>query len=436
MNDPAGCDHVLMRVAIALFLAALSVSVRGEPVGGLTLDDYYAAALKRSESIATQTELIRQAEERLQQAEAARLPTVSGVGTYTRQEEPPPGTAITSTTASRQTVTRITASQPLFRGMREFAAVRQTTALRDAQGEEYRQARLLLFRDVVQNFYNVLSIEQDLRNIREEINHHLGREKDIQARVKIGRARVSELLNVQASVSTLRAQIEQLQGQLRTAREVFAFLSGRDADTVLRDSTEVPAATEALESYLAGIDARPDVKAARQRLTAAKENVDVARGAHRPSLDLNGNYYFERPENLKDITWDVQLALTVPLYAGGSLQSRVREAASQRTQAELALEQARRQAEQEIRSLFQTVNYNRTQVEALAQATEAARLSYEAQSREYRLGLVTNLDVLTALTAYQQNQRTLDRARYNVKADYLRLLSAAALRPVETDNAP
>jgi hypothetical protein len=52
----------------------------------LTLDDYFAAALTRSEVVATQQELIRQAEERYQQASSALLPTVNGIGSYSWRE--------------------------------------------------------------------------------------------------------------------------------------------------------------------------------------------------------------------------------------------------------------------------------------------------------------------------------------------------------------
>ena len=45
----------------------------------------------------------------------------------------------------------------------------------------------------------------------------------VAARVNIGRSRPSEVLNVQATISTLHAQIEQLQGQLKVARESFAL---------------------------------------------------------------------------------------------------------------------------------------------------------------------------------------------------------------------
>jgi len=388
--------------------------------------------------VATQTELIHQAEERNRQARAAVLPTVSGVATYTRQDDPPPSASLTTpSNLTQQTVTKLTATQPLFRGFREFAALRQTRSLLDAQDADYRHARLLLFKDVAQNYFGVLSLEQELRNLDEEIRQNQERETDIQARIRIGRSRASEVLNVQAAISTLRAQQEQLQGQLRVARESFAFLSGLEAATPLEDSAALPVALDPLDRYMAKIDARPDVQGSQRRLMATRENVKIAEGAHLPSLDLNGNYYFERPGYLNDIKWDVQLALTVPLFAGGSTQSKVREAASQASQAELNASQVRRQAEQEIRSLHEGVTFGLSQLAALEKSTEAARKSYEAQRREYQYGLVTNLDVLLALTTYQQNQRALDRARFTVKLDYQRLQAVAGLHTaLQTGTTP
>ncbi len=421
---------VSILLTAGLLLTSLPTLAVDAIAPALTLDDYFAAALRRSEVVATQTELIRQAEERTKQASSALLPTVNGVATYTWQEPLPAGTAITSNAQlDRQSLARLTATQPLFRGFREFAALRQTQALEGAQNHEYQQARVLLFRDVVQNFYSVLSSEQDIANLDEAIRQNQLREKDIQDRVRIGRSRTSELLNVQSTISTLRAQREQLQGQLSVARETLAFLSGLDATTALRDNEVIPQQLEPLTEYLARVEIRPDVQAGKKRLSAGQENVAVARGAHLPSLDLNANYYLDRPGNLKEVTWDVQLALSVPIFSGGSLQSKEREAQSQRTQAELSLEQVRRQAQQEIRALYQSVLFERSQLEALEKATEIARKNYAVQTREYRLGLVTNLDVLQALTAYLENQRAADRIRYTLKLDYLRL-QAATLRRI------
>jgi len=423
----------VLAVAVGLVISCLSVAATDSVAVALTLDDYFAAALRRSEVVASQSELIHQAEERYQQATSSLLPTVNGVASYLWQEPLPTAAPTTSTTLlSRQPLAKLTATQPLFRGFREFAALRQTQALVDAQNEDYQQARVQLFKDAAQNFYNVLSIEQDLKNVNEQIRQNEDREKEIQDRVRIGRSRISELLNVQTTVSTLRAQVEQLQGQLRVAREAFSFLSGLESTALLHDAESIPAEKESLETALSRLPLRPDIRASQKRLAAAQEGVAVAKGAHLPSLDLNGNYYLDRPGVLKDVDWDVQVALTIPIYAGGLLQSKTREAISQRSQVELTVSQVARQAEQEIRSLHQSLQFDQSQLEALEKATEAARKSYEAQRQEYRLGLVTNLEVLQAHTAYQENIRALDRARYNTRLDYLRLQAATARRPDST----
>ena len=247
--------------------------------------------------------------------------------------------------------------------------------------------------------------------------------------MRIGRTRPGEVLTVQATISTLRAQVEQVRTQLSTVRDVFSFLSGLPAVTPLYDTETLPSGFDTLEIYLARVALRPDVKAALQRQSAAQENVGVARGAHLPSLDLNANRYLERAGSLENVEWDVQLALTVPLFAGGGVQSRVREAQSQHTQAELAVMRARRLAEQEIRSSYQTVVLDRSRLDALEKAADAAKRNYETQRHDYRLGLVTNLDVLQALSTYQENLRALERVRFNVKLNYLRLQAAAVYRP-------
>jgi outer membrane protein len=436
MSNKNGLQHtssllVFVRLVFVLslssptLLAAESITLT-KP---LTLDDYYMAALARSESTAIQLEQVHQAEENYEQASSAFFPTINGVASITRIDPLPPGSPQTPANLSQQNLARITLSQPLFRGMREFAVLRQTRNLLTAQKQDYRYAEVLLYRDVLQNFYTILTLEADIANYNKEININRKRESDIRERVRIGRSRTSELLNLQSTISTLLATVEQLRGQLLVAREALFFLSGLDAKTPLLDNTSAPDKLDPLQIYLDGMQNRPDIHASQQRLFAATEAMAVARGEHLPTVDLNGNYYLERPGYLKDSRWDLQLILTVPLYAGGSTQSKVRQANSQLHQAELSQTLRLRQAEQEIRANYQSVNLAQSQLQALQNATAAAEKSYAAQQREYHLGLVSNLEVIQALTTFQQNQRALVRASINVKNAYLQLLTSAAQLP-------
>lgn len=400
-----------------------------------TLEESFQAALRRSETIGIQSELLVQAEERYRQATGSILPNVSFTNSNLWQEQPD-ATGATAFFPAVQPLTRLTIAQPLFRGFREFAGIRASRADTQAQQEARRAAALALYSDVVRSFFTVLSLERDLQNLRSEIGLYRRRVLELNQRKAIGRSRAGEVLTTESLLLSIKAQSEGIEGQIRAERELFAFLTGFAPDVPLVDSA--PPETEALsvvdlpelETFSEGLEARPDVKAEVKRVDFAREAVTIAKGAHWPTIDLLGNYYFARYGNLADVNWDFQFVISLPIYAGGTIQSQVRQAASQQRQAELSSSRIRRAADQEIRSLYQLVRADRRQLNALKDAEILSEKSYLEQSREYRLGLVTNIDVLQALTSYQENHRAFDRARFNAKINYMRLLAASSRQPL------
>lgn len=396
---------------------------------GQGLEQCFSAALKRSELIATQKELIEQAEQRYAQAKSTIFPTISGSVSYLTQEASPSGTG-SSLSPADQTTAKIVAVQPLFRGLREFATILQRNLQVTAQMSARRQAAAQLYSDIATNFYAILSIEQMIRNFESQVGVYNERIAELRKRIDIGRSKESEALTVRSSVDALMAQIEQLRGQLGAAREAFAFLTGFPSDMPLRESESLGEKPETLSFYLNRIDKRPDVRAARDSLSAIEKNVRIARAGHFPSLDLQGDYYFSRPGVLQDQRWDVLVTATIPIFAGGFVAAQMREASSQVRQNELSLTRARRLADQEIRTNFLNVQADIKQIDRLDQSSRSALKSYKAQASDYRLGRVTNLDVLQAIAASEDAKRALDNARYQTKLDRLKLETAAAMRPL------
>lgn len=414
----------------AAVLDPVAAPPSAQNTAGLTLDDCYAAALKRSEVIGTQVELIVQAEETIKQAYGSILPGITGSASRTWQEPVNNGTG-SSIFPSTQDLVKLTATQPLFRGLREFAGIRQAKGLDQATVEDKRAAEVQLYKDTSQAFFNVLFFERDLANINTELELYRKRVTELNERIRIGRSRVSEVLTIESSAASLRAQADAQRGQIDAAREILAFQTGLSRDIALRDNGAPGNGTMPIDKYLVRLEERPDVRGPKARVTAAEDAVSVAKGAHLPSVDLLGDYYITRPGLQADSKWDVQLLLTVPIYAGGTIESKVRQAASQGAQAELALSRARRLAEQDIRTTFETVQSDLIQIRSLESAVKLSERNYAEESREYRLGLVTNIDVLQALTSSQESVRALDRARYTLKNDLEKLEASAAMKPAQ-----
>jgi outer membrane protein len=190
----------------------------------LTLDDCYAAALKRSELVGLQQEAITQAEERVRQAGGAIFPTLSGSASRTWQDTT--GTILTST---GNTVS-LGATQPLFRGLREFAALRQAKTLRQAGFSAQKQAEVQLYKDVARAYYTVLADEKDLENLQAEIDLTSKRVAELRERIRIGRSRVSESLTVETTARAAQGGARRTGVSNRTPGPKPASLPHRGTD--------------------------------------------------------------------------------------------------------------------------------------------------------------------------------------------------------------
>ena len=417
--------NIYLYLSVILFLLIPTRLWAGEP---LTLKDCFKAALKRSEVLATQQELVIQAEENYHRAWGAILPSVNGSYSYLRQNAPGLISSGNTESSVGQQTLKIIADQPLFRGFGDFAALNKTKALITAQKESRQWAGMQLYKDVAQAFYACLAVQKDLSVLDKELELYQKRIKELQDRLAIGRSRITEVLTVQAAQAILKAQKEQVLGQLDVAKEVLAFLTGLDQDIQLDDTDEVPSNAGSLESYWSDFNARPDIMAARKNVEAFKSNVSVAKGTYLPSVDLIGNYYVERPDRHDNGAWDLEIAVTLPIFTGGIVSSNVKTAQSQKRQSEIQLSQVERMALEEIRSLYHNFKADMAQLAALQEAFNIAEKNYEANVKDYELNLVTNLDVLQALVAYQDTQRSLEKIRYLAKIDYNKLEAATARR--------
>jgi outer membrane protein len=416
---------LLIRITIILFLLNPTCLWAGEQ---LSLKDCFKAALKRSEALATQQELVVQAEENYHRAWGSILPAINGSYSYFYRNAPGLSSSGNTSNSTGQQTLKIMVDQPLFRGFSDFAAVKAAKAFITAQEQARQWAGMQLYRDVAQAFYTRLAVQKDLRVFESELEQYQKRIKELEERRAIGRSRTTEVLTVQAAQAILRAQREQVLGQLNVAKEVLAFLTGFDQDIPLDDTDEIPLTIGSLESYQSEISARPDIKAAQKNVEAFKSNVSVAKGAYLPSADFIGNYYVERPDRHQEGAWDVGITVTLPIFTGGIISSNVQIAESQKRQSEIQLSQVQRLALEDVRSLYHNLKADLAQLAALQEAFNIAKKNYEANVKDYKFNLVTNLDVLQALTAYQDTQRSLEKIRYLVKIDYNKLEAAVAHR--------
>jgi outer membrane protein len=120
----------------------------------------------------------------------------------------------------------------------------------------------------------------------------------------------------------------------------------------------------------------------------------------------------------------IGVQLNVPLYQGGAVQSKLREAEANRDKAKDDLENARRNVELQTRQAYLGVVNGMAQVQALQQARKSSESLLEASKLGQEVGVRTNLDVLNAQQQLYATRRDLLQAEYNYLLSQLRLKAA------------
>ncbi len=398
----------------------------------LSLASCFAMALKRSESLASRDEDIRIAEAHYLQALGTALPHVNATASELLQDTVP----TTQSNSVGQTFTRrsrpevaITLTQPLFQGFREFRALKSAHAEKLQTLHQRERARQVLFADVARAYYTVLELEGETEILQSLHTTLLQRTADLKKRTTLGKSREGDLLSTGSELATNEADLDEKQGLVLTARDYLEFLTGETITQKLQDDFSVPQNINSTETLLPAADQRPDVQASREAVRLSEGKLSYEKGARYPSLGLEANYYPYRVGFQSDIDWDLNFALTVPIFNGGATKGKIHEAAATFNQSKLAEQESQRRAALEIRQAHHRLEALRHRETALARAATQAESSYRSTSREYGLGQTNNLDVLQSLRDWQIRKQSVLRSLFETKLAYLDLLLATGDLP-------
>ncbi|PKO53445.1 MAG: type I secretion protein TolC, partial [Betaproteobacteria bacterium HGW-Betaproteobacteria-2] len=165
----------------------------------------------------------------------------------------------------------------------------------------------------------------------------------------------------------------------------------------------------------------------------ANREVERMRAGHMPTLDAIARYSDNRNNgsasgfaaDLEDLTVGLQLA--IPIYQGGAVSSRVREAAANLQKAQEDMEVARRQADLETRQAYLDVSSGVAQIRAYEQALLSSQSQLDSTNLGYEVGVRTSVDVLNAQQQYYTAKRDLLQARYNYLISSVRLKYASGI---------
>lgn len=398
------------------------------------LDQLIRSALAHSPTLASAQAALRQARETYNaNAGALRLPGVTGQFGVTRERESqlasqvPGGVDLTVLNASVNVSYTIDAFGGIHRELEGLQAAV------DYQRYQVEATYLTLTANVVTTAIQEASLRAQMHATQDVIDSESQSLDLIQKQAALGAVAHGTVLTQEAQLAQTRATLPGLMKALALTRHQLAVYAGRlpgeaGLPEFTLESLQLPHDLPvSLPSSL--VRQRPDIRASEALLHQASAQIGVATANLYPQITLSGSVGAQSLEasqlfSFPSSAWSLGAGLLQPIFNGGSLRAKKRAAVAAYDEAQAQYRQTVLNAFLNVSNTLRALDSDAQALSAQAQAAALAHESLDLVNRQYQLGAVNNLALLTAQQTYAQTRIALAQAQALRYADTAALFQA------------
>ena len=339
-----------------------------------------------------------------------------------------------------QTAT-INASQPLYRPA-NVATYRQGQKQIDLAQAQLQAAEQDLIVRVGQAYFDVLAAQDNLTFVQSQKAAVAEQLASAKRNFEVGTSTITDTREAQARFDLVVAQELAADNDLLVKTLALNQLIGQQnasPQPLLAPMVLAPVEPMDVDQWVAASAANhPSVNQLVALLDVAKLETEKAQAGHKPTLDLTGSYSAINNNGTSTAVGDTRvnqaaigLNLTLPLFAGFSIQNRVKETLALEDKARTDLEATRRTVAQGTRVAYFGVLSGQGQVKALEAAEVSSQSALDANKLGYQVGVRINIDVLNSQSQLFDTKAKLAKARYDVLLGGLKLRQASGTLKAE-----
>ncbi|GMQ83289.1 MAG: outer membrane channel protein TolC [Gammaproteobacteria bacterium] len=407
----------------------LLASGSAQPVDLVTV---YQEAIQANPQLAAAAANLRAVREKRPQAMADLLPALDASGSLdtTRQEDLDNSNSTDNTTNKLASLDLV---QPLFRYDR-WIKLQQTDSTIAGAEATYAAAQQNLMVQVSERYFDVLEAQDSLEYSKSE-KSAIGRQlEQMTQKFELGLIANTDVKAAQArydiSISDEIQALSQLVGSKDSLRRVVGTYH-EQLVPLKADLQLVRPEPDSLETWIESAKRQNvTILATQAARESARQEMRIQRAGHLPTLDLTANAsYFDREFGgvLSQERFDsgIGLKANLPLYHGGAISSRTREARIRFDEATNLLEDQILTVELDTRNAFRGIETDIALVKALGKTLESTEVAVKSEEAGFAAGTRTIVDVLNAQRENYLARFKYARARYQYVIHQLQLKKAA-----------
>ena len=325
-------------------------------------------------------------------------------------------------------------TQPVFHYDRHIQ-LKQSDLDRQKVQFELDAAHQDLILRVAQTYLGVLTAQEDLHFSQAEETTLLRQRDQTEERFSVGLQAITDLHEAQAGADLAIARRLQAENHLDDAQTALREIIGEQTtltqwptlEESFSASPPSPANQAAWQEK--ALQENLQIKASQLNTDMAMLEIDQQKAGHLPTLDLVGSHGYRESGGMFGSTETdfslIGLEGRLPLYEGGQVNSRTREALHRHEQALDQLVQRQRQITRLSREAYSGVMTGIKLIAALNRAVQSSETALEATRTGYEVGTRTAVDVVKADQELSRARKDYSQAKYQYILDTLRLKMAA-----------
>ncbi len=396
--------HFLARTS-AIAAAALALGV---PAKGADLLEVLDHALQNDSSL-TAAKITAEANQMLPGiARTAIYPTVTATATEKRDRN--------QMAVNRGAEGEIVLRQPVWNfGL--GAAIRAAESDSESSNLELKKAEQTLYSQAAERYFRVLAAEDNLETARSEVDaikefHDLALQ-----RLQVGLGTRYDLNDAQARLSQVNATEVEAEHEILSANLALTEIAGVEFATLSKLSPSARIANPQPDDMQwwvnLALENSVDIAIALEAVNRARTQIDIEQSVGKVRFDLTASHRGSLSGDGDRVDRDlISFVATMPLYQGGVVSKRTRQAQTVHRALLKRLDATKRRVVSETSSAYLDVVRSVNQVEALEAALVASASALQARVDGYNVGVFATVDVLNAQRDVFAVQRDLNQARY------------------------
>jgi outer membrane protein len=425
-----------MRTAKILLLGLL---LAAQPAAAEDLLQVFRDAQRYDATYSAARNSLAAGRERLPQGRALLLPNLNLSASATRSrvdaESRDPALSPSFLRNPDNTGFTLTLSQPIFRRQNWLQYEQSEYQVRQAEATFGQATQDLIIR-VGQAYFEVLGQYDTLTLVRAQKAATSEQLAQAKRNFEVGTATITDTHEAQARYDLIAAQEIAALNDLQARRRSLQLITGKEYVELkpLRGDIKLAPPNPANVETWAELAEKQSYTVLAQEAAAEVASLEAKRQAagHLPTLDFVAQYgqSAESASTTSSVGRDtnsssIGLQLAVPIFQGGSVSSREREAAALYQRSKDEVDNARRTAVLNARQLYLSTLSGISQVAAFEQARVSSQSALDSNKLGYEVGIRINIDVLNAQQQLYSTERDLALARYNTILNNLRLKAAS-----------